>query len=68
MKSWLASLALAAAFVAVPGSVSAQDSKKGGKDWSDHTGNIRFIVGSERGIKEAEFQGKPILYFFTTTW
>ena len=31
-------------------------------------GNIPFIVGPERGHKEAEFTGKPILYFFTTTW
>lgn len=41
---------------------------KGEKDWKDHTGNIPFIVGSEKGMKEAEFTGKPILYFFTATW
>lgn len=67
MKNWVAPLALAAALLAVPGPASAQD-RKGQKDWSDHTGNIPFIVGSERGLKEAEFQGKPILYFFTATW
>ena len=67
MWNRLVPFALAAALVAVPASASPEESK-GSKDWSDHMGNIPFIVGSERGIKEAEFQGKPILYFFTTTW
>jgi hypothetical protein len=74
MKSWLAPLALAAALLAAP--PAPADESEGappagsaaGKDWKDHTGDIPFIVGSERGLKEAEFTGKPILYFFTATW
>lgn len=38
------------------------------KNWADHTGNLKFIVGWEKGKKEAEFSGKPVLYFYTTTW
>jgi len=38
------------------------------KDWKDHMGNIPFIVGREAGMKEAEFTGKPILFFYTATW
>jgi hypothetical protein len=38
------------------------------KDWSSHKGNIPFIIGREAGMKEAEFTGKPILFFYTATW
>jgi Cu/Zn superoxide dismutase len=38
------------------------------KDWSDHKGDIPFIVGRERGMKEVAFTGKPILFFYTATW
>lgn len=66
MRTWIAPLALAAALVAAPEPVGA--AVPADKDWSDHMGSIPFIVGSEKGIKEAEFTGKPILYFFTATW
>ena len=38
------------------------------KDWSKHTGDIPFIVGREAGMKEVEFTGKPVLFFYTATW
>jgi len=60
-----AALALACALLAAP-PAPADETK--GKDWSEHTGNIPFLVGSAKGLKEAEFTGKPILYFFTATW
>ena len=50
-----------ALFVSAP--ISAKD-----KNWSDHKGNIPFIVGWEKGQAEAKFSGKPIMAFFTTTW
>lgn len=65
MRTWIAPLALAATFLVAPAPATAGPADK---DWSDHMGNIPFIVGSEKGIKEAEFTGKPILYFFTATW
>lgn len=68
MRTWIAPLALVAAFLAAPAPATAGPAGPADKDWSDHMGNIPFIVGPERGHKEAEFTGKPILYFFTTTW
>ena len=38
------------------------------KNWTDHMGNIPFIVGRAAGLKEVEFTGKPIMYFYTATW
>jgi len=43
------------------------DAKKA-KDWTEHMGDIPFFVGREAGEAEAEFTGKPPMYFFTTTW
>ena len=40
----------------------------GEKDWTSHKGDIPFIIGREKGMKEAEFTGKPILFFYTATW
>ncbi|MCI0652826.1 MAG: hypothetical protein L0Z55_13185 [Planctomycetes bacterium] len=34
----------------------------------DHTGLIPFIIGFDKGKKEAEFTGKPMFVFFTATW
>ena len=38
------------------------------KDWADHMGDIPFVVGRAAGEAEADFTGKPPMYFFTTTW
>ena len=38
------------------------------KDWADHMGDIPFLVGRAAGEAEADFTGKPPMYFFTTTW
>lgn len=37
-----------------------------GDKWAEHTGNVDFVIGYEKGLKEAEFSGKPMLVFFTT--
>lgn len=47
---------------------SSAPAPEGGKDWSKHVGDIPFIIGREAGMKEVEFTGKPILFFYTTTW
>ena len=70
-------LSLTAA-LAAPAFAGGDDSRGGSKtapapaaaekDWSKHKGNIPFIVGREAGMKEAEFSGKPILFFYTATW
>ena len=39
-----------------------------GKDWSEHTGDLPFIVGYEKGMQEVGFTGRPPMYFFTATW
>ena len=36
--------------------------------WGEHMGDLPFIVGYEKGMKEVEFTGRPPMYFFTTTW
>ncbi len=68
--STLTALALAAAAFAP--AVSAQEKpsapKAAGKDWTDHMGDIPFILGRQAGLKEAEFTGRPIFYFYTATW
>ena len=71
-------LALAAC-LAAPAFAGGDDAKEGRadskstpapaeKDWSRHKGDIPFIVGREAGMKEVEFTGKPILFFYTATW
>jgi hypothetical protein len=36
--------------------------------WGEHMGDLPFIVGYEKGMKEVEFTGKPPMLFFTATW
>lgn len=36
--------------------------------WADHMQGLPFIIGYEKGLKEARAQGKPALVFVTTTW
>ncbi len=36
--------------------------------WSDHMGDVPFVVGYEAGTKAAAESGRPPLYFFTATW
>jgi len=47
---------------------SANAGETEAKDWSEHLGDIPFIVGRAAGDAEAQFTGKPPMYFFTTTW
>ena len=50
------------------GSATAPAPAPAEKDWSKHKGDIPFIVGREAGMKEAEFTGKPVMFFYTATW
>lgn len=78
-KSWILALALAAgglgALCAVthagddPPAAGGDTAKAAAqKDWSEHTGDLPFVVGYEKGMKEVEFTGRPPMYFFTATW
>ena len=43
-----------------------KDGTKG--KWDEHTGNLPFVIGYEKGMTEVKLTGKPPMYFFTTTW
>jgi hypothetical protein len=70
------SLALAAALgLALVGTVvtaSAGDSsaptKQEKEKWGDHMGDLPFVIGYAKGMKQVENTGKPPMYFFTATW
>lgn len=64
----LASPALAGGDDPKGGSKSAPAPAAAAKDWSKHTGDIPFILGREAGMREVEFTGKPVLFFYTATW
>lgn len=53
---------------AKPGTSAPAVEPAGQKDWTEHKGDIPFIIGREAGMKEAEFSGKPVLFFYTATW
>jgi predicted outer membrane protein len=36
--------------------------------WAEHMGDLPFIIGYAKGMKQVELTGKPPMYFFTTTW
>jgi len=36
--------------------------------WAEHCGDVPFVVGYEKGMREVEFTGRPPMYFFTATW
>jgi hypothetical protein len=37
------------------------------KDWSKHTGNLKFVVGFEQGMAQAWEAGRPAMLFFTSS-
>jgi hypothetical protein len=66
---WLVTLGFAAGALAVlasPASSPAADEAEKAK-WGEHMGDVPFIVGYEKGMKEVEFTGKPPMWFFTGT-
>jgi ABC-type sugar transport system substrate-binding protein len=68
--AWTFALALALAGLgaaAAPGRAVAADEAERAK-WGEHWGDLPFVVGYEKGMKEVEFTGRPPMYFFTTTW
>lgn len=36
--------------------------------WAEHTQQLPFVVGYEKGLAEAKAQNKPAMLFVTTTW
>jgi hypothetical protein len=36
--------------------------------WGDHMGDLPFVVGYEKGMKQAAATGRTPMYFFTATW
>jgi hypothetical protein len=48
---------------APPASADAEREK-----WAEHMGDLPFVIGYEKGMKEVEFTGRPPMYFFTATW
>jgi hypothetical protein len=36
--------------------------------WGDHMGDLPFVVGYEKGMKQAAASGRQPMYFFTATW
>jgi hypothetical protein len=71
-NGWILALALSVgALGALPrhdaGVALAADAAEKEK-WGEHMGDLPFIVGYEKGMKEVEFTGRPPMYFFTTTW
>jgi ABC-type sugar transport system substrate-binding protein len=69
MRSTFAALAFAAgaaAVLAFGSSAGAADDEKA--KWAEHTGDLPFVIGYEKGMKEVEFTGRPPMYFFTATW
>jgi|SoiMethySBSTD1v2_1073268.scaffolds.fasta_scaffold4749881_1 hypothetical protein len=69
-KPWLLALGLAVGALGVLAAPSpapaASEAEK--QKWGEHMGDLPFIVGYEKGMKEVEFTGKPPMYFFTATW
>jgi cytochrome oxidase Cu insertion factor (SCO1/SenC/PrrC family) len=51
-----------------PAAPAADAAKAEHEKWAEHMGDVPFIVGYEKGMKEVEFTGKPPMLFFTATW
>ncbi len=69
-KPWIVAFGLAVGALGVLATSSptpAADTAEKEK-WGEHMGDLPFIVGYEKGMKEVEFTGKPPMYFFTATW
>ena len=69
-NGWLLALGLSIGTLGVlamhrqaPAADSAEKEK-----WGEHMGDLPFIVGYDKGMKEVEFTGRPPMYFFTATW
>ncbi len=69
-NGWLLALALsigAAGVACMPASAPAADTAEHDK-WAEHMGDLPFVIGYAKGMKEVEFTGRPPMYFFTATW
>jgi hypothetical protein len=43
------------------------NAKPAGKNWSGHTGNLKFVVGFDAGMDQAWEAGRPAMLFFTSS-
>jgi len=44
------------------------DGKAEREKWAEHMGDVPFVIGYEKGLKDVEYTGKPPMLFFTATW
>ncbi len=36
--------------------------------WAEHMGDLPFVIGFDKGMKEVEFTGRPPIVFFTADY
>ncbi|MCA8961232.1 MAG: thioredoxin family protein [Planctomycetes bacterium] len=63
MAGAVALLVSASVWVSTSTALAGDDAK-----WSHHSGDIKFVIGFEKGQEMAQLSGKPMMLFFTTTW
>jgi hypothetical protein len=60
------------AWVGAAAPASAGDSsaptKQEKEKWAEHMGDVPFVIGYAKGMKQVENTGRPPMYFFTATW
>ena len=64
MRTLIAALLTTAALA-----VTACTPGGGSSDWSEHKGDVPFVVGDvDKGLALAAQNGRPPMYFFTADW
>lgn len=43
-------------------------SSQSGDPWASHTQGLPFVMGYDQGVARSQAEGKPAMYFVTTTW
>jgi hypothetical protein len=69
MKSTFLAAGLALGILAFASPAAAEEKTEAEKEqekWAEHMGNTPFVLGYEKGMKEAEFAGKPAMLVFVT--
>jgi len=54
--------------LAIPLGVTSRAAADDVEKWADHTGDLSFVFGFEKGEQEARWSGRPMMVFFTATW
>lgn len=53
----------AVALLGASGPARAADADRA--KWAEHMGDVPFVIGFDKGMKEVEFTGRPPMLFFT---